>query len=74
MLETTQLANLIEQLCESHAEKYTASDCFEERLRALIEKETSESTLVENVLKDVLGLNARLSILEHTVKKLRAGK
>lgn len=74
MLETTQLTRLITQLCESHAERYTTSDCFEERLRALIEKETSESTLVENALKDVLELNERLSILEHTVKKLRAGK
>lgn len=74
MLETTQLTRLITQLCESHAERYTTSDCFEERLRALIEKETSESTLVENALKDVLELNERLSVLEHTVKKLRAGK
>ena len=74
MRETTQLTRLIEQLSVSHAEKYTTSDFFEERLRKLIDKEIGESTLVENALKDILHLNERMSVLEHTVKKLRASK
>jgi len=74
MQETTELTRLITQLCESHAERYTTSDCFEERLRLLIEEKIGESTLVENLLRDILGLNEKIQILEHTTKKLRAGK